>query len=156
MNPETQNVIIGAVFGAGFAIVGGGIGKKIEMWLNIRQERDFIKKGLVDELDEIIIVIGKFKETFDQTQQTPKSYIIELKSNIEAYNHHRHRLFILHGDDLRHKIIQFYRKLKDALEDAEGKVGTLAMTSEAKQEQKNIVAKMEKFEKDAKDLKALL
>ncbi|MBN8697409.1 MAG: hypothetical protein J0L87_12835 [Bacteroidetes bacterium] len=156
MNPETQNVILGAVLGALFAVVGGGVGKKIEMWLNLRQERSFIKKGLIDELDEIITVIGKLKETFEQTSQTPKSYIIDLKSNIEAYNHHRHRLFVLQGDDLRHKIIQFYRKLKDSLEDAEGKVGTLATSPQAKQQQKDIVSKMEKFEQDAKELKKLL
>lgn len=156
MDIPLRNLIIGAVLGALLAIIGGIIGQWLRMQLELWQERKFIKLGLADELDEIASITKRLKETFEKAGTTHKSYLLELKSNTACFDHHRRRLFILKGEVLRHKIVEFYRKLKDNIEESEGKVGTLAQTPEAKAEQKEIVTKLENFASEADTIKKSL
>lgn len=146
-----QSLIVGALL----AVIGGVAGEWLRMLLEKYQERKFIKIGLSDELDEIFSTINRLKETYDKTGLAHKSYLADL-TNVEAYNHHRRRLFLLKGKDFRHKIVAFYKRLNDCIKDSEDKVGTLADTAESKTEQKEIVTKLYEFAKEAKDIKSTL
>ncbi|PGH38004.1 MAG: hypothetical protein CRN43_17825 [Candidatus Nephrothrix sp. EaCA] len=146
-----QSLIAGALL----AVIGGVAGEWLRMQLEKHQERTFIKIGLSDELSEIHSTINRLKETFDKTELAHGSYLIDL-ANVEAYNHHRRRLFLLKGKDFRHKIASFYKRLNDCIRSSEGKVGTLADTPESKAEQKEIVTKLCGFANEAEVIKSAL
>ncbi len=152
MDTALKNLIIGACL----AIFGGVIGQLFKMRLEKRQERKFIKLGLIDELNEICSTIDRLKETFEKTGLAHKSYLTDLLLNMDAYKHHRRRLFILEGEKFRHKIISFYKKLNEHITDSEGKVGTLADSVESKAEQREIVTKLQTFSTEANEIKTTL
>lgn len=113
------------LLGAGLAIMGGIIGKFIAVFVDEWRERKFIKQSIADELNEIISVIAKFKETYDTTNQLVPTYLDQLKANTESYTSARTRLFLITKTNRRTSITAFYRDLQRTISDNEGKLGSL-------------------------------
>ena len=142
-------VILGSIL----AIGGGWIGDVLRARGERQRELKDIKIVLGDELDSIEKVIKTMHETWTQSNILYPAYISDLSSNTVSFDHLRLRLFLIKDETLRREINTFYKKFKDLLHKSEGKVGTLADTTEAKEEQKKIHDEFEKIGLEAKPIK---
>lgn len=141
------------VLGAILAILGGWIGYVIQAKGDDSRELKAIKIMLGDELDSIHTTIQTMHETWTQSNVIYPVYISDLNSNTVSFDELKLRLFLIKNDKLRVEIRTFYKKFKDLLKKSEGKVGTLAESSEAKEEQKKIHDEFEKLGKEAGEIK---
>lgn len=131
MSNEVWFLLAGAVL----AIIGGYVGDELRAWRERSRECKALKISLADELQEIESVIHSMHQTWDTTQILSPSYVTALLKTTSAYDNLRPRLFLISNKDLRKEISDFYKKLKDLSARAEGKLGTLSDTTEAKTEQ---------------------
>jgi hypothetical protein len=122
------------IFGAVLAVGGGWISDEIRAWRERSREITSIKTAIAAELGEIVTTVDNMNEVWRQANMLPPAYIPELRSSTTIFDELRKRLFLLQEEDQR-KIVGFYKKFKDVLLKAEGKVGTLAETEEARNEQ---------------------
>jgi hypothetical protein len=148
-------IIIGAIIGSTLAFVGGVVGEYLKVRMQNRKERNYIISNLEDELVEIIDIISKFNETFENsgTGTANKKYIIDLGNSMSLYTNHKDRLFLFKNKSLRREINVLYKDLKTLISESEGKVGTLANTPESKAQQKEIVQKYKDISTQAQTLK---
>ena len=147
-----MNDMILLVIGALLAIIGGGVSDELRAWRSRSRERSAIKISLADELQEIERTIETMHEVWKQAQLMSPAYVEALSQEMSAYNGHRSRLFLIKDKTLRKNISGFYKKLKDLTTKAEGRLGTLADTPEAKEEQSTFDASFQDIAKEAKDL----
>lgn len=141
------------LLGAVLAVLGGWIGFEIQANREDGRELKAIKIMLGDELASIDTTIQTMHETWTQSSVLYPSYISDLSSNTTCFDELKLRLFLINDDKLRGEIRTFYKKFKDLLRKSEGKVGTLAETQEAKDEQKKLHDEFEKLGKEAGEIK---
>lgn len=149
MSNDTWLIIIGALL----AIGGGWISDEIRAWRERARELKSIRVAIGDELGEIETTISNMHEVWEQAKVLPFSYITDLLGNTTAFDNLRTRLFLIKDENLRKKVIAFYKKLKDTAKKSEGKLGTLADTEEAKIEQGAFDTKFQGLGAEAKGLK---
>ena len=145
----TSQLVLGAIL----AIGGGWIGDVLRARGERQRELEDIKIVLRDELGSIEKEIKTMHETWTQSNILYPTYISNLNSNTASFDHLRLRLFLIRDEKLRGEIHAFYKKFKDLLRKSEGKVGTLAETTEAKDEQKKIHDEFEKIRGEAEAIK---
>jgi hypothetical protein len=131
-----MNSFVALISGAVLAILGGYVGDEIRTWRERSRERKAIKICIVDELREIETTIGNMHQVWDTAATFHPSYVSDLIGNTSAYDTHRPRMFLIKDTELRKEIGDFYKKLKDTAKKTEGKLGTLAQTEEARNEQR--------------------
>ncbi len=115
--------------GAGLALIGSSLTTVIKMRLEKKQEIQYIKTGLIDEIGEISSIIGNMLKTQETAKSLPKVYLDDLLTNTESFNLHRKRLFLIGNKKLRKEICDFYKKLEKDVKDAGNAVGTLDETN---------------------------
>ena len=147
---------ISLIIGALLAISGGAVIEWLKLRMEKRQELKFLKISFVDELHEICSIIEKLSETWERSSMVHKAYIDELSDNMSAFGHHRNRIFLFKKTTVRRELITFYKKLKEAIKDCEGKVGSLAETPEAKSEQEAVKNKFCTLKTEAETLEGKL
>ncbi|MFA6416381.1 MAG: hypothetical protein WCW56_02750 [Candidatus Paceibacterota bacterium] len=131
MNSEFWYLIVGAIL----AVAGGWISDEIRAWRERERELKSIKIAIGDELGEIKTTISNMHEVWKQAKVLSPSYITNLLANTTAFDNLRTRLFLIKDENLRKRVVAFYKKLKDTGKNSKGKIGTLANTDEAKAEQ---------------------
>lgn len=146
---DTSSIILGAIL----AIGGGWISDEIRAWRERGRELKSIKIAIGDELGEIETTIGNMHEVWNQAKVLSPKYITDLLMNTTAFDNLRTRLFLIRDEDLRKKIVAFYKKLKDTGENSKGKLGTLADTDEAKAEQGQFDTEFQALCTEAKNIK---
>lgn len=149
MNNETLYLILGAIL----AIGGGWISDEIRAWRERSRELKSIKVAIGDELGEIETTINNMHEVWKQAKVLSPSYISNLLANTTAFDNLRTRLFLIKNEELRKKIVAFYKKLKDVGKKSRGKLGTLADTDEAKAEQGEFDTEFQGICTEAKSIK---
>lgn len=115
--------------GAVLALVGGSITTVIKMRLEKKQEIQYIKTSLVDEIGEIVATICNMLQTHEAAKSLPKVYFDDLLSNTESFDMHKKRLFLIGDKKLRKEIGDFYKKLEKDAKSAISIVGTLDETN---------------------------
>ena len=113
------------LIGAASAIAGGYCAVVARIRLEKKQEIEFIKISLIDELTEIRSIIDRMLETHNQTNIIPPSYFSELDENHQSFDQHKPRLFIIGDATLRKAICDFYKKLNQEVEKARTTVSSL-------------------------------
>lgn len=149
---DLQLLTLGAVL----AIAGGVVGDEIRSWLDRRRERKAIKIAICDELGGIEATINNIHTVWESAKVFPPNYVNDLLSSTTAYDGLRIRLFLIKEDDIRAQLSGFYKKLKDTVRKTEGKIGTLADTTEATAEQSGFDTAFQSLGTDAKTLKETL
>ena len=149
-------VVTGAVLGATLAIVGGYVGDEVRAWRERGRERKSIKICISDELRDIEATIDSMHQVWNSAQLFHPSYVTDLLAGTSAYDNLRPRLFLIKDKDLRKEIGDFYKKLKDTAHKTEGKIGTLAQTTEATTEQAGFDASFQALHGEAKALRSKL
>ena len=152
MSSDTWLIILGALL----AIIGGYVGDELRALRERSRECKAIKISLADELQEIETTIGNMHQVWEQAQLLPPTYVTTLLQTTSAYDNLRPRLFLIKDQTLRREISDFYKKLKDTSLKAEGRLGTLAQTKEAKAEQSGFDANFRALAAEAKSLRASL
>ena len=117
--------VIFPIIGALLSIMGGFGAVIIRSRVEKRDEIEYIKIGLTDELKEICSIMQKLQETYKTTKIVSNSYLNELNDNTESYLHHKQRIFLIKDSDLRRKIAVFYKDLHEQIKDSLNKVGKL-------------------------------
>ena len=148
-----MNDIWPIIFGAILAIGGGWISDEIRAWRERGRELKSIKIAIGDELGEIETTINNMHQVWTQAGVLSPTYITELLSNTTAFDNLRTRLFLVRDEELRKKVVTFYKNLKDTSKKSEGKLGTLANTSEATAEQGKFDAEFQALCNSAKAIK---
>jgi hypothetical protein len=131
MNEQLWFIILGATL----AIGGGWISDEIRAARERSRELKAIKIAIGDELSEIDTTIKNMHEVWESAHVLNPSYITDLLSMTASFDCLRPRLFLIKKEELRKKVVAFYKKLKDTAKKSEGKLGTLANTPEATAEQ---------------------
>lgn len=134
-----MNDIVLLSIGAGLAIVGGAISEEIRAWRGRSRERHAIKVCLADELREVESTIGIMHQVWENAATFHPRFVVDLLDNTSAYDTHRLRLFLIKESELRKEVNDFYKKLKDTAKKAGDKLGTLADTEDAKNEQRGFI-----------------
>lgn len=142
--------------GAALALLGGIIGDEYRSWRDRSGERKSIKVSLVDELQDIESTLGKMHQVWEKTTTLYPTDITDLQSCNSAYTTHRQRLFLIQDVKLRKEVHVFYKTVSDMIRKTDGKVGTLADTEEAKNEQRGFHDEFQKIAADAKNLREKL
>ncbi len=149
-----MNEVYSIILGAGLAIGGGWISDEIRSWRERSRELRSIKTGLQDELDEIIETLNSMHEVWTQAKVLSPKYVTTLLSSTTTFDSLRTRLFLIHDDEMRKKIVVFYKKLKNTAKEYDGKLGTLVDTEEAISEQTAVEAEFQKLKIQAESLKS--
>lgn len=149
---DLQLLILGAVL----AIAGGVMGDEIRSWLDRRRERKAIKIAICDELSGIEATIQNIHTVWESAKVFPPNYVNDLLSSTTAYDGLRTRLFLIKEESVRTELSGFYKKLRDTVRKTEGKIGTLADTSEATAEQGAFDTAFQSLGTDAKNLRETL
>jgi len=131
---ESSNILdqykfIQTMIGAIASIIGGFFAVIIRSRVEKKQQLDYLKISLADELHDIVSIIEKMSETFTKTDNIHNDYINSLTANAESFNATKQKLFIIEKEDLRRDIIGFYKKLSETNKDSINKVGSLAEES---------------------------
>jgi hypothetical protein len=92
-------------------IFGGFLANVIKLRLENKQEIKCIKVTLVDEILTLTNIVGKMLETQKTSKILNKSYLDELRENIDSFNNHKGRLFLIDDKNIREKLRQFYKNL---------------------------------------------
>lgn len=142
--------------GALLAIVGGYVGDEIRAYRERGRERKAIKICIVDELREIETTISNMHQVWETASTFHPSYVTDLIGNTSAFDTHRPRMFLIKDAELRKEISEFYKKLKDTAKKTEGKLGTLAQTDEATNEQRGFDTAFQGIGAESKALRAKL
>ena len=95
-------------------------------------------------------------QVWDTAATFHPSYVTDLIDNTSAYDTLRPRLFLIRKGELRKEISDFYKKLKDTAKKTEGKLGTLAQTDEATNEQRGFDTAFQAIGVEAKTLRSKL
>lgn len=141
------------IIGALLAILGGTLGDEIRAWRERRRELGSIKIALSDELSDIETTIKNMHEVWEKSKVFHPTYINDLLSSTSTFESVRPRLFLIKDDKLRKDLVAFYKELKDTAKKSEGKLGTLANTSEAMAEQAAFENSFQALGSKAKGLK---
>ncbi|MDD5055039.1 MAG: hypothetical protein PHZ00_02100 [Candidatus Peribacteraceae bacterium] len=141
------------ILGAAIAVFGGVLGYEYNAWRDSCRELKSIKVSLCDELGDIESTIKSMHEVWDKSKTLYPSYLETLQQNTTAFDGLRERLFLIGESALRKKVVDYYRKLKDAVKEYQGKIGSLANTDQAKAEQANIAAAFKTLETEAKNIR---
>lgn len=153
---ELITIFISLLAGSLLAVVGGLIGNEIEARRAEQRELSSIKISLSDELEGIKTTINNMHEVWKKTDVLSSSYITDLLSSTGTFDSLHLRLFLIKDQNLRKKIIVFYKNLKDTAEASKGKVGTLDETEKAKKAQASIEEAFQKIGTEAGEIKAEL
>lgn len=102
------------------------------------RERDSIKIGLSDELDEISTTLKSMHDVWTQAKVLSQTYVSDLIANTTTFNALRTRLFLIKDEKTRKQVVAFYKRLTDTAKKYEGKLGTLATDENAVAEQAEI------------------
>jgi len=146
---ELQNILLGAVL----AIAGGGIGDEIRAWRERVRERESIKIGLIDELDEIHTTLKSMHDVWTQAKVLSQSYVSNLLSNTLTFDALHTRLFLIKDEKLRKSVVAFYKKMKDTAKKYESNLGTLDKSAEAIAEQGEIAKEFQTLSTEAEAVK---
>ena len=149
MNSDIWLIVLGGLL----AIIGGYVGDELRALRERSRECKAIKVSIADELQEIETTIGNMHQVWDQAQLLPPTYVTALLQTTSAYDNLRPRLFLIKDKALRKEISDFYKKLKDTSLKAEGRLGTLAQTDEAKAEQSGFDTSFQSLATEAKTLR---
>jgi hypothetical protein len=120
---------VALVIGAVLAIIGGVVGEWARMIIQNYNERRAMKIGLHDEISNIKDVINKMKLTFEKSSPKVinKAFLTDLKNSMDCHSTHRQRLFLFQYKT-RKTINDFYKELKDVIEENEKDIDTLSTT----------------------------
>jgi len=153
LNKDAILAIIWAAVGAILASFGGFMGEVLNIFMQNKRERTYIIISLDDELTEIIDIISKFSETFENSGNANKKYIVDLSNSMSSFALHKNKLYLFKNYTLRRRITSFYKSLNNIISEDGSKVGTLAQTAEAKAEQREIVKKFKDIVTTANSIK---
>ncbi len=93
--------------------------------LDKKQEINYIKISLTDELNEICTIIGKLNETHATTHTLPNRYLNDLQKNTESFKYHKPKIFLINSSTLRKEIVVFYKALDEIISESINRVGSL-------------------------------
>ncbi len=105
------NHIVLMLIGALFAAIGGFVANILKLRLENKQEIKCIKVSLIDEIDSLSNCISKMIETQKTSKILNKIYLDELRENIDSFNVHKSRLFLIGDKKTRNDLRQFYKDL---------------------------------------------
>ena len=137
--------------GAMLSILGGFAAVFIRARLEKKQEIEYIKIGLKDELYEICSIIDHLTETYTRTQVLSNTYLNNLSKNTEAFTQYKQRLFLINNETLRRQIVAFYKKLNEVISESVNKVGTLGENPSGAEHEK-IVSKFTSIATEARTI----
>lgn len=155
-DPSQMNDLQLLILGAVLAIVGGIIGDEVRSFLERRRERSAIKIAICDELGGIEAVIQNIHTVWESAKVFPQNHVDDLLAGTMAYDGLRTRLFLIKNEETRTTLSAFYKKLRDSIRKTEGKIGTLADTTEATAEQNAFDTVFQALGTDARRLKEKL
>lgn len=110
----------------GLLSIMGGFGAVV---LRGRTERkneiNYIKISLTDELHEICSILEKLEETYKTTHIVSNKYLNELSVSDDSLHSFKERLFVIKNEKLRKEITSYYKLLSETITESKNKVGTL-------------------------------
>jgi ribosomal protein L7/L12 len=142
------------LIGGGLSIFGGFIAVVVRLRLEKKQEIEYIKTSLIDELAEIVTTISDILKTQDTAKYLPQIYFDNLSQSIDSFSRHKQRLFIIQDAILRKGTYAFYKKLESAIKNSKNVVGGSLDDNDAKQtaEVAKVVASLNTIKTDAEKL----
>ncbi|MBP7005760.1 hypothetical protein KBB27_01390 [Patescibacteria group bacterium] len=146
---DLPSIALGAVL----AIAGGAAGDEFRSWRERSHEREAIKIGLSDELEEIATTLKSMHDVWTQAKVLSQSYVSNLISNTTTFDALRTRLFLIKDEKLRKRIVAFYKRMTDTAKKYEGKLGTLATDTAALAEQADIEKEFQAVATEADGIK---
>lgn len=140
----------------GFLSIAGGFGAVV---LRSRTEKkneiNYIKISLTDELEAVCSIVDKLNETYSKTHIVSNTYLNDLATNSESFNYHKQRIFLISDEALRRDIVSFYKNLSDIIADSINKVGSLG-EAQVDNTHDQIVGKFTDIKTKATSLKTVL
>lgn len=110
--------ILSLVIGALLAIVGGFFGVLIRVRVERKEEINFIKICLIDELNGICSIIESMKDTFTKSPVIYPVDLNKLTENTTNFNDHRKRIYLIKDENLRKNIFNFYKDINTLISDS--------------------------------------
>ncbi len=144
------------LLGAFLAVAGGAANDEIRAWRERSRKRTAIQICLADELQDIETTIGKMHDVWSTTQIFPPSYVADLLAGTAAYDDLRSEMYLIKDAELRKEIHDFYKKLKDAARNTDGKLGSLSTDESSRTEQAGFDTTFQGLATGAKDIRKKL
>lgn len=151
-----MNDFILLLIGGFLTIIGGAISNTIHSHLEQGRELKAIKSALADELSGMEATIKLMHEVWEVSHVLYASHLADLAANTKAFDAFYLRLFLIKDTAFRKEMVVFYKKVRDMVRKNEGKVGSLADTTEARAEQTAIEAAFSALAVEAKNIRSKL
>jgi|GEM_PF-5305309 len=111
-----------------FTLTGGflsALGGFFAIIFKKKEQINYIKISLIDEIEEIERIIGHICESCRMGQAVPVTCFNELSENTESFDSNKQKLYLIHDKVLRKDITKFYKDLKSYIEKSITIVGRL-------------------------------
>ena len=110
------------LLGGILSVFGGYFGVIIRIQLENRQEIDFIKICLIDELEDIENAYKEILKKFTQSSIVTKEDLNGLLRYTDSYERTQNRIYLIRDKKLRKNINDFYRKIPNTIKNAEQQI----------------------------------
>jgi len=145
------------LLGGLLAIVGGFFGEFIRVKFKKKEEIDFIKVCLIDELTEMCVLIENITATFKKSSVVYLADLNKLRNSISNYTTHKQRIYLIGDENIRKEIRKFYSTFQEAIADASTQINSLGVKAlESNPTHNTVLQKMESVSTSAANLKKTL
>jgi hypothetical protein len=132
------------LFGAIIALSSSIIIECLKIRINKKQEVDFFKATLLEDISEICELIHDMRETFRKTQTLSNEYLNELLAIENKFSSSRHdKLYLIKDDNLRYEIKTLFKNLNTKIKESANRVNSLGP---ANQNHNNIITDFDYLE----------
>ena len=138
-----------SIIGGLLSMIGGFFAVLIRVRVERKEEINFIKICLADELNEICTIVASMKDTYNKS---PIIYAVDLnrlKENTTNFNDHRKRIYLITDEVLRKKVIKFYKDITLSIDES---VQSISLSTTDASGNAKILAKMEALSSTASEL----
>ncbi len=144
--------LVPQLVGGALVLFGGIAVQVLRLRFEKKQEIEYIKVGLIDEITEIRATIGRMVETHRTMGNIPPTYFNELSENKESFNQHKPRLFLVGDTKLRKSICDFYKKMGETIKKSEESLGSLKDGEDQEAKINAVLTKFQTLEAEAQTL----
>src|SRR6185312_4442764 len=122
LNNDIEKILLGSLI----ALLSSTIIEVFKIRLSKKQQVNFFKSTLLEDLSEIYELIHDMRETHTRTQIIDNDYLIEMFEIEKKFSSSRHdNLYLIRKESLRKEVKTLFKTLNSKIQDSTNKVSTL-------------------------------
>jgi len=124
---DTYKIVLGAII----ALVSSIIIEGLKIRINKKQQVNFFKSTLLEDISEICEIIHDMTETYNRSQKLNNEYLSELLEIENKFSSSRHdNLYLIRNEALRKEIKMLFKNLNTKIKESTNRVSSLGQVNQ--------------------------